>query len=811
MVNLYPPIIDTYMPAFLILQDKDQSDIFCDIYFSISDYNSLEGISSIWVSVTNQYTNVPVLKEPTGLKKIEVGQIGIDNSRPGDDKYRIRIHGSELIEGWRINEVYKVQLRFCSKIDIKNEMSDIIKNQDYFSEWSTVCLIQGILKPTINFVNLDVATGTETILTSIGNHISGSFDFQNTDSLESYRIKLYEANNSNILLETPYIYTDIHNPNEINYLLKYEFDEDVRYELHFDYKTEKMYEGTQVFTFKIENRVADLLRGKIVVDAEPALGRVKVCASSEDNFFGNLVIRRTSNKSDFKIWEDIHIISITDKQKLNYTWFDYTVESGILYHYCIQKVNNIGGRGNVIKTEQPVMMVFDDMFLVGENRQLNIKFNPQVSSFSRTVVESSIQTIGSKYPFIKRNAHVNYRQFQISGLISHLSDKEEYYYSKDACLPDEIISTFASSEECYGKYFNEYADFNNQNRISDLNDFTLEREFRDKVIDFLYNGKVKLFKSASEGNILIRLMNISLTPNQQVGRMLYTFNATAYEIDDCTVENFDKYGIQTIGEYIDKAVVVSSKQSVFQEDISNNDRLIDLLQRKEVIDLASPTTSSVHSITDVVINFDPVNNTGCAPYAIDLNTMQPSNSGNYIGYLIKINGTPIVVSANGYYHLANVDISDLTFITPHKLQGVKFKVDYIVHEIENINLTTYKESYYNKVGQYEAMVYKNMDILSFIKNQYSYSQGLTYQVLNSLTNLTISIPQGITASFRIAVKGKSDSQEYIIDKNGTGLLSFPGDDCEITELVYTGNNAIHAIFDYNYVLEKGLYSSDEKI
>ena len=36
-------------------------------------------------------------------------------------------------------------------------------------------------------------------------------------------------------------------------------------------------------------------------------------------------------------------------------------------------------------------------------------------------------------------------------------------------------------------------------------------------------------------------MNVSLSPNDVLGRMLHTFNATAYEIAEHTYENLNKY------------------------------------------------------------------------------------------------------------------------------------------------------------------------------------------------------------------------------------------------------------------------------
>jgi hypothetical protein len=54
--------------------------------------------------------------------------------------------------------------------------------------------------------------------------------------------------------------------------------------------------------------------------------------------------------------------------------------------------------------------------------QLKIRFNPQVNNYSHVVAESLTQTIGSKYPFIRRNGNVNYRTFSLSGTITHFMD-----------------------------------------------------------------------------------------------------------------------------------------------------------------------------------------------------------------------------------------------------------------------------------------------------------------------------------------------------------------------------------------------------
>lgn len=73
------------------------------------------------------------------------------------------------------------------------------------------------------------------------------------------------------------------------------------------------------------------------------------------------------------------------------------------------------------------------------------------------------------------------------------------------------------------------------------NNISLERDFKMEVLDWLTNGEIKLFRSPTEGNFIVRLMNVSLTPNEQLGRMLHSFQATAYEVDTCNYNTLQFY------------------------------------------------------------------------------------------------------------------------------------------------------------------------------------------------------------------------------------------------------------------------------
>lgn len=195
------------------------------------------------------------------------------------------------------------------------------------------------------------------------------------------------------------------------------------------------------------------------------------------------------------------------------------------------------------------MIIFDDMFLTADSTQIKIKFNPQISSFQRVVSDTKIDTIGSKYPYIKRNGAVSYRQFPISGLISFLMDKDKIFTSREETYSEDVL-------ELYKDYNSDY-----DNRIDMFNDITYERDYREKVMDFLYKHNVKLFRSATEGNILVKLTDISFTPNQTLGRRIYSFQCTAHEIDDFTLPNCDKYAIQYINDPGNTGEVISYELS----------------------------------------------------------------------------------------------------------------------------------------------------------------------------------------------------------------------------------------------------------
>ena len=245
----------------------------------------------------------------------------------------------------------------------------------------------------------------------------------------------------------------------------------------------------------------------------------------------DFVLVRASDKDNFTTWNKIYDFNLINELPEKVIWQDFTVEQGVKYKYGIQAYNEYDLFTNRLENiEGPVLADFEDAFLFDGERQLKIRYNSKVSNFRNTRLEAKYDTIGSKYPFIFRNGVVDYKEFPISGLLSYLSDPEDLFLEINSNLKRERDKTRSEAE-------------NIPSAGIDLTSEVIknERDFKLSVLDWLNNGKPKLFKSPVEGNYVIRLLNVSLTPEDVLGRMLHNFNATAYEVAPYDYKNLKLY------------------------------------------------------------------------------------------------------------------------------------------------------------------------------------------------------------------------------------------------------------------------------
>lgn len=537
--NLYPPIVKTYMPAF-VTNSSNIEETTCKVYFSLSPYNKSTDIANVQVTVRDQNSNKSMLKRADYPSEVKITSLQEDTTRKVD-KFYIEIPESDIQGGWKINKYYRIQVRFTDTNAEAIEPGTIkldtwlSANYEHFSEWSTVCLVRAISTPTLEISGYDM--DSQQIVWSLANtQILGKLIFEDeeeTDVLKHYQIKLYDFETDTLLSDSGIQYSNNYNDlNSFNYTLPYNFELNKKYYFTVEYLTMANYSKIDTFNFTVILGTEDILDIAITATPDNENGRIGVTikrASTADPLFGTLVIRRSSSKNNFTIWEDLKYFTYSEAiTGIKETWYDCTVESDIWYKYCVQLINTELQRGQVKEMKTPVLVSFEDMFLTVKDRQLKIKFNPQMSSFKRTVQESRTDTLGSQYPFIRRNGYMDYAQFPIGGLISFFIDEDQLFVTRD---------------ELFGKQLNSYATYNDANRIGNYNNTIYERKFRDEVIKFMYDGEAKLFRSPTEGNFVIKIMDVNLSPTTQLGRYLWSFSGTAYEIANTDAQSLQEMGI----------------------------------------------------------------------------------------------------------------------------------------------------------------------------------------------------------------------------------------------------------------------------
>ena len=605
--NLYPPIFkQSYMPAFIYTNK-------CRIYFSLSPYNSLSDIyhkeddtaaDAVQVTVRSQRTNRNILNKTLYPSQIMLTSMYVDTEKTSDDKYYIEITSEDIQNGFELNTYYKIQIRFTSNAAstvVKTESGGIDtwlnQNLDKFSEWSSVVLIYGISTPSLTLEKF--STSSTVVFNSLEVPVVGKINFSNNkdkEKLKAYYIEVYEGNK--LIEQSGEIKINNYDiSNEINYYLKANLKINVVYSLKIQIVTTNLYSWDQPQTFKFKMSGTSDKTWNIDTETEcnEALGQIilhfkskfpvesknkydydagtdtiiaqdayisfskpntaKMQSSAYDEipelmFLYNgadlghdlssgttLVIRRSSSVDNFNAWTIVDTVTLSKNIEL-LRWHDYTVQPGTWYKYHIIRYNFLGQRTAALLIDTPAMVLSEDIFLNADGKQLRIRFDPAINNMSIKKSESLTETIGSKYPFIRRNANVSYTTFSLSGTITAFMDVQENLFQ-------------ASKEQIYqsAEIAQLYNNYNQQHNITLYNDYVYERQFRKKVIDFLYDNNVKLFRSLTQGNLLVKIMDVSLTPNATLGRLIYSFSCNVYEIDDCTPDNIIKYNITTNTNY----------------------------------------------------------------------------------------------------------------------------------------------------------------------------------------------------------------------------------------------------------------------
>jgi len=611
--TLYPPLVNSYEPAFIA-----GSSSSLRVYFSLSRLSNIPAGTELTVHAQiYRQDGVKVLNTNNDIVNKRYRATGIilnlvpTKSETEDNLYYITINNSDLkslvtlsgttFAGWIPGWTYKIQLRLSTVAYnpalYPRQEAWLQEFSNSFSEWSTICYTKAIspmvLKiPIFNYDDGDLTShyNENTIYTISEMDLFGTLESKIAEANEDFeyvRFTLYLG--EDLLEDTGEIYKMEQSNTYFSYSFKTNLREDAQYTLYVTYKTENEYTlpAPIKFNFMIENLATEIINAQLVtvdadsqglltsitsLDEEEDEGRIalKIYSPSTEPWSGNICIRRASQEDNFQTWEDIKIFTVKE-ENLNSldVIYDYTIQSGVWYKYGIQSIDKDGTRGVAVEITRPIQRLFTYSFILGQdNQQLKLQFDNTMSSFKHQIYDSKKDTIGSQFPFISRNAAVNYRTFPIGALISFQMDENNTFLhngKKDVYKYTDVVNLYDNYTVENGRQ---------------IYDYTYERDFRKLVLDFLQDGKPKLFKSPTEGNIIVRLMDINCTPNQSLDRMIYSLTANAHEIDENTMTNYLKYGFYNPGSYSASLAAVTYHIGQVDGSFSANDNVFKKIYEK---------------------------------------------------------------------------------------------------------------------------------------------------------------------------------------------------------------------------------------
>lgn len=425
-------------------------------------------------------------------------------------------------DGLNPGQYYKIQMAY-------------INNENIVGYYSTVGVVKYTTEPEVIIQNMDDAYINMHQYQYIGsyNQINGD----KTEKVYSYKFDLYDRNLN--LVETSD--WQIHNSENDTELYEsidewiFSRDLDINKIYYLEYTiitTNKLQYSSGKYRIMQKKSIDPEIKADLIPSLNFENGYVDLTLIGQKDDHGveyaatgSFRILRASQEDNYTTWDEILKFALHGQQPSRWMWRDFTVKQGVSYKYALQQFNDAGLNSNRIESEE-IYIDFEHAFLFDGYKQLKIKYNPKISTFKNDLLETKIDTIGGKYPFIFRNGNVCYKEFPISGLISCQLDEEFLFV-------DEL------------KSFDGTSNLTGENIAS-------EREFKLKVLEWLNDGNPKLFRSPTEGNYIVRLLNVSLTPNDTVGRMLHTFNCVAYEVADFNYKNLIFYNFIQVNEFDNK-------------------------------------------------------------------------------------------------------------------------------------------------------------------------------------------------------------------------------------------------------------------
>lgn len=170
----------------------------------------------------------------------------------------------------------------------------------------------------------------------------------------------------------------------------------------------------------------------------------------------------------------------------------------------------------------------------------------------------------------------------------------QYDYEGDAFGPKTIYSPFLAKRTT-----------TNVGTSQSNENIFLERKFRELVMSWLSDGKPKLYRSETEGNMIVMLSGVSFTPVQKTQRLIYSMSCTVTEIAEYNLENLILYDLIP-------SEIVSNYNPVGEWDFEagDYDPMLDHKMKFNILNkFRIPDTQVGSAITEIDLSLGVVNGT----------------------------------------------------------------------------------------------------------------------------------------------------------------------------------------------------------
>ena len=592
VIKLSPPQINASLPAFIAGEALT-------IPFSLNRAVGRNDFNEIALIVRTVQTNIQKVATSTGIilqNENKEGLVVYD--------YKERIWKAQFSHALLTSQGFTPQAGQYYKVQIA-----CIDKNGIVGYYSTVGVIKCISKPRVYIK--DRENTVNNTYDYVGVYSQEGNDDQ-TEKVYSYCFNLYDENNKLIATSGTQLHNSA-NDKELyestdSWTIRKNLEPNLHYQIGYSVTTMNGYVSNEVrYTIIDAETVDPTVHASLTATPIFEDGYIKISLVGDNSGIyvnGSFVLLRASSEDNYDSWNELTRFQLVnwDSNSIKDLCKDYVIQQGCHYKYAIQAYNLKGLYSNkMLNKEGPVLCDFEDAFLYDGERQLKIRFNPKVSSFKSTVLESKTDTIGGKYPFIFRNGNVEYKEFQISGLLSIMGDENNEFLTGLPYNNQDLRNITAAKD------VNVY----DMGTWLTAENYRRERNFKMEVLTWLTNGKPKLFRSPAEGNYIVRLMNTSLTPNDSLGRMLHTFQSTAYEIATYNYKNLQDYGF-TVAPYVEARTMKVNQinlNNVPQSMIdSNNNVIIPGAYFATIV--ADPDKEFTYELSDGATNWGNTNLTG---------------------------------------------------------------------------------------------------------------------------------------------------------------------------------------------------------